>query len=243
MKTKTENILFIGNNLNRRNFLLTTASMLFAPSIVLGASKEEAEASRQFLVKWKSADIGKSSVKVIRSHNTLRTEVDVNLEVKIFGIKFYSYSLKNRELWREGQLIKLESEAEENKKKVRLFVRKKENKLYIEGSKFNGVIPKNAATTSYFTSDFLFKKVWINTHDGKPLEVDFKNTGKENISTFTGERLAKKWVNSGDLDLSLFYDDKGDWIGSSFPVRGEEASMLLTAEKNSINYLWEKTLT
>ena len=68
-------------------------------------------------------------------------------------------------------------------------------------------------------------------------------SGEENISTFSGDRLAKKWVNSGDLDLSLFYDANGDWIGSSFPVRGEQATMILNKEKNSINDLWKKTLS
>ena len=173
----------------------------------------------------------------------MRAEIDVNLVVKIFGITFYSYSLKNRELWEEGQLIKLTSEAQENKKKDQLSVHKKANNLHIEGSKFTGEISENAATTSYFTSDFLLRKLWINTHNGKPLNVDFMASGEENISTFSGERIAKKWVNSGDLDLSLFYDASGDWIGSSFPVRGEEATMILNKEKNSINDLWKKTLS
>ncbi|MFL2827219.1 MAG: DUF6134 family protein, partial [Paracoccaceae bacterium] len=92
-------------------------------------------------------------------------------------------------------------------------------------------------------SDFLLRKLWINTHNGKPLNVDFMASGEENISTFSGERIAKKWVNSGDLDLSLFYDANGDWIGSSFPVRGEQATMILNKEKNSINGLWKKTLS
>ena len=238
-----ENSLFMENNLNRRTFLLTTSTILSAPSLVLGSQTAETEASREFLVIWRNMTIGNSNVKVRRDQKKLKTEIDVNLVVKIFGITFYSYSLKNRELWEEGQLIKLTSEAQENKKKDQLSVHKKANNLHIEGSKFSGEISENAATTSYFTSDFLLRNVWISTHNGKPLNVDFMASGEENISTFSGERVAKKWINSGDLDLSLFYDANGDWIGSSFPVRGEQATMLLNKEKNSINDLWKKTLS
>ena len=237
------NSLFMGNNLNRRTFLLTASVVLSAPSLVLSSQTFATEANRELLVKWRNTAIGSSNIRVKRDQKKLRAEIDVNLVVKIFGITFYSYSLKNRELWEEGQLIKLTSEAQENKKKDQLSVHKKANNLHIEGSKFTGEISENAATTSYFTSDFLLRKLWINTHNGKPLNVDFMASGEENISTFSGERIAKKWVNSGDLDLSLFYDANGDWIGSSFPVRGEQATMILNKEKNSINGLWKKTLS
>ena len=233
----------MGNNLNRRTFLLTASTILSAPSLVLSSQAVENEASREFLVIWRNMTIGNSNVKVRRDQKKLKTEIDVNLVVKIFGITFYSYSLKNRELWEEGQLIKLTSEAQENKKKDQLSVHKRAKNLHIKGSKFTGEISENAATTSYFTSDFLLRNVWISTHNGKPLNVDFMASGEENISTFSGERVAKKWINSGDLDLSLFYDANGDWIGSSFPVRGEQATMLLNKEKNSINDLWKKTLS
>ena len=238
-----ENSLSMGNNLNRRTFLFTASTVLSAPSLVLSSQTFATEANREFLVKWRNMAIGSSNIRVKRDQKKLRAEIDVNLVVKIFGITFYSYSLKNRELWEEGQLIKLTSEAQENKKKDQLSVHKKANNLHIEGSKFTGEISENAATTSYFTSDFLLRKIWINTHNGKPLNVDFMASGEENISTFSGDRVAKKWVNSGDLDLSLFYDANGDWIGSSFPVRGEQATMILNKEKNSINDLWEKTLS
>lgn len=238
-----ENSLSMGNNLNRRTFLFTASTVLSAPSLVLSSQTFATEANREFLVKWRNMAIGSSNIRVKRDQKKLRAEIDVNLVVKIFGITFYSYSLKNRELWEEGQLIKLTSEAQENKKKDQLSVHKKANNLHIKGSKFTGEISENAATTSYFTSDFLLRKIWINTHNGKPLNVDFMASGEENISTFSGERIAKKWVNSGDLDLSLFYDANGDWIGSSFPVRGEQATMILNKEKNSINDLWKKTLS
>ena len=238
-----ENSLSMGNNLNRRTFLFTASTVLSAPSLVLSSQTFATEANREFLVKWRNMAIGSSNIRVKRDQKKLRAEIDVNLVVKIFGITFYSYSLKNRELWEEGQLIKLTSEAQENKKKDQLSVHKKANNLHIKGSKFTGEISENAATTSYFTSDFLLRKIWINTHNGKPLNVDFMASGEENISTFSGERIAKKWVNSGDLDLSLFYDANGDWIGSSFPVRGEQATMILNKENNSINDLWKKTLS
>ena len=204
-----ENSLSMGNNLNRRTFLFTASTVLSAPRLVLSSQTLATEANREFLVKWRNMAIGSSNIRVKRDQKKLRAEIDVNLVVKIFGITFYSYSLKNRELWEEGQLIKLTSEAQENKKKVRLSVHKRAKNLHIKGSKFTGEISENAATTSYFTSDFLLRKLWINTHNGKPLNVDFMASGEENISTFSGDRVAKKWVNCCLLYTSPSPRDRG----------------------------------
>ena len=83
----------MGNNLNRRTFLLTASVVLSAPSLVLGSQTFETEASREFLVKWRNMTIGSSNVRVRRDQKKLRTEIDVNLVVKIFGITFYSFYL------------------------------------------------------------------------------------------------------------------------------------------------------
>ncbi len=228
--------------MNRRTFLFTTSTIIATPNLLLGSLKEGIQASKQFSIHWRNINVGHSRIKVTRDGKKLRTEIDVKLNVKFFGINFYTYALKNRELWQEGLLTKLYSEAQENRKKVELNVFRDADELLVVGSKFNGKVSKYSGTTSYFTSDFLLKKLWINTHNGEPIKVDFKMTGDEKILTFSGQRTAKKWVNSGELDLSLFYDDKGDWIGSAFPVRGEQATMVLSEEINSINALWKQTL-
>ena len=137
-----ENSFFMGNNLNRRTFLFTASTVLSVPNLVLSSQTVENESSREFLVIWRNMTIGSSNIRVRRDQKKLKTEIDVKLAVKIFGITFYSYSLKNRELWEEGQLIKLTSEAQENKKNYQLSVYKKANKLHIEGSKFRGEIKK-----------------------------------------------------------------------------------------------------
>ena len=214
--------------------------MLCAPYILSGETIKNNEGSREFKIIWRNINVGYSGIRAYIDGQKLRTEIKVKLDVKLFGITFYSYSLENFEVWERGKLIELNSQSQENNRKKQLRVYKTGDGLFVEGSKFSGTIQaENVATTSYFTSDFLRRKVWINTDSGKPLNVDFQKSGTETIPTFNGTRSADKWVNSGELDLTLFYDENGDWVGSNFPVRGEVASMLLDKESKSINALWE----
>ena len=211
-----------------------------APNILIGGSKKNTEGSREFKILWRNMSVGYSNIRAHLDGKKLRTEVKVNLTAKLFGITFYSYTLENSEVWENGELIELNSQSQENNRKKGLKVYRKGGELIIEGSKFSGIIPaEGVATTSYFTSDFIRRKVWINTDSGKPLDVDFQKAGTETISSFDGIRSGEKWVNSGELNLTLFYDVHGDWIGSYFPVRGEVATMLLDKESQSINALWE----
>ena len=214
--------------------------MLCAPCILSGETKKNNEGSREFKIIWRNINVGYSGIRAYIDGQTLHTEIKVKLDVKLFGVTFYSYSLENFEVWERGELIELNSQSQENNRKKQLRVYKTGDGLFVEGSKFSGTIQaENVATTSYFTSDFLRRKVWINTDSGKPLNVDFQKSGTETIPTFNGTRSADKWVNSGELDLTLFYDENGDWVGSNFPVRGEVASMLLDKESKSINALWK----
>ena len=226
--------------MDRRTFLTTAPIILSAPNILFGGTENNNEGSREFKIIWRDMNVGYSGIRAYIDGQKLRTEIKVKLHVKLFGITFYSYSLENFEVWERGKLIELNAQSKENNRKKQLRVYKTEDSLFVEGSKFSGIIHSdNVATTSYFTSDFLRRNVWINTDSGKPLNVDFQKISKETIPTFDGNRSAEKWVNSGELDLTLFYDERGDWIGSNFPVRGEVATMLLDKESKSINALWE----
>lgn len=226
--------------LHRRNFLFFLPAAVSAPTILFGALKKDTEGNREFKVIWRGMNVGYSRIKVSADGFTFKAEIDVNLSVRILGVTFYSYSLKNSEFWEQGQLIKLESESQENDKKKKLKIFREKNILKIEGRKFTGKVSEEVATTSYFTSDFLSRKVWINTDSGELINVNFKRMETQNISTFNGVRQADKWVNNGELNLTLFYDQTGDWIGSNFPVGNDIAAMVLIQENNSIHTLWQK---
>ena len=111
----------------------------------------------------------------------------------------------------------------------------------IEGSAFSGVIKDNFATTSYFTPDFLKRKTWISTQDGTPLEIKTRKLKNKKVSFNDKNYLVTEWEISGDLELTLQYDEQKNWVGSGFTVGNYPASFILNYRKNNIHKIWKNS--
>ena len=49
----------------------------------------------------------------------------------------------------------------------------------------------------------------------------------------------KEWEISGDLDLTLQYDENNNWVGSSFIVGNYPAKFTLNNRRNNIHKIWK----
>ena len=105
----------------------------------------------------------------------------------------------------------------------------------------NEFIKNNFATTSYFTPDFLKRKTWISTQDGTPLEIETRRLKNKKVIFNDKTYSVKEWEISGDLDLTLQYDEKNNWVGSSFTVGNYPAKFTLNNRKNNIHKIWKSS--
>ncbi|MDG2474712.1 MAG: DUF6134 family protein [Paracoccaceae bacterium] len=209
----------------RRQFLIGVTSFGFSvsPAILLAAKNS----GTVFNIVWRDINVGYSSVNLIRNGSNLIVKVDVKIDVSLLGIKFFSYSLKCQEIWENKELLSIKSEVLVGKKREYANVKRTIEGFEINGSAFSGTIKGNPATTSYFTPDFLKRNIWISTQNGKPLNVKCAKIGDEELNTPKGTITATKWAVSGDLNINLFYDNNGEWVGSKFRAGGSDTTFIL----------------
>ena len=98
--------------------------------------------------------------------------------------------------------------------------------------------PEGAATTTYWTPEFLERGTWISTQTGRPLAVSVAQAGSAEIPGPDGPLTARRWQVSGDIDLALFYDDRGEWMGSAFDAGGETARFRALSAAPALAPLW-----
>ena len=78
----------------------------------------------------------------------------------------------------------------------------------IKNSAFSGIIKDKFATTSYFTPDFLKRRVWLSTQDGTPLEIKTRKLKNKKNYVKIQEKILqiqneyKKGDNQQDTDGS-----------------------------------------
>lgn len=209
--------------MQRRDFLIGTAAssaMLAAPALAAQS------AVRQFRILRAGSDIGTHSLDARLGPEGFEIDIVIDIRVKVLGITAYRYLLQNREIWQGGRLVRLTSRTNDDGEENFATIERKGAQLSVEGSAYSGGVAADAATTSYYTTDFLRRSPWISTQSGLPLNVA------------VAETAPRTWAVTGELETQLSYDAAGEWVGCSFDAGGEPARYEMTASNGQIAALW-----
>ena len=223
--------------MKRRYFLIS--SFLSLGLISQKAYSSTTAPSLGFDVLLNDEIVGYSNLTHKKLKTGLEVVVDVEIKPKFLGLNFMKYTLKNREVWKRQKLISLDANSSWFGKKYFVKGQREKGGFRIEGSAFSGVIKNNFATTSYFTPDFLKRKTWISTQDGTPLEIKARKLKNKKVTFNDKTYSVKEWEISGDLDLTLQYDENNNWVGSGFTVGNYPAKFTLNNRKNNIHKIWK----
>ncbi len=224
--------------MDRRDFIkLSSASFLVGiPSVGLTGST-----NINFDIFLNNNLVGYSNLTCSNIDEGLEILIDIEIIPKFLGLKFLKYSLKNREVWSKKKLISIESNSSWFGKKYYVKGHKNSDGFEVDGSAFSGLIKEKFATTSYFTPEFLKRKIWLSSQDGTPLTIETKKIGTSEILHNNKKFKVTNWEISGDLELTLQYDNKGHWVGSSFSIGKYPANFRLNSRTKNIHKLWKKS--
>ena len=225
--------------MERRHFLISSI-------LSLGLFSQQAygstpKTSISFDVLLNGEVVGYSNLTHKKLKNGLEVLVDVEITPKFLGLKFMKYTLTNREVWKNKKLISIDANSSWFGKRYYVKGQREEGGFKIEGSAFSGVIKDTFATTSYFTPEFLKRKIWVSTQDGTPLEIKTRKLKNKKVSFNDKNYSVTEWEISGDLELTLQYDEQKNWVGSGFTVGKYPASFILNNRESNIHKIWKSS--
>lgn len=216
----------------RRTFL---AAGLAAAALPLRAADGTAE--RRFEVFRDGDPIGTQSVAVSRVGDRLEVASRVDLAVKILGITAYRYELRATEVWEAGRLLSLDGETNDDGDREIARVRR-EGEILVSQGAWRGEAPSDVGATSYWTQAHLARPVWLSTQTGRPLNVPTSRDGSQTIEALGGRVACARWRAAGDLPVTLYYDDRGEWLGNDFDAGGKPGLIRAVSETGALAPLW-----
>ena len=222
--------------MHRRDFFLFSSSFVFLPSYQI-FSKEQI-ASTVFNIIWRDLNIGYSKIVLEKINQTILTNIEVFISVNLLGLNLFNYKLNCKEEWRNKKLISISSNCRSNNKTFYVNGKKVKKGFKINGSAFKGIVNDDIATTSYFTPDFLRRKIWISTQDGTPYKINSNLISKEDILIFNKITDVKRFEIKGDLELDLLYNSNDEWVGCNFNAGGSKVTFTLKEKIGNINTIW-----
>lgn len=198
---------------------------LAATAALPARAARPAQAQRRFAILRDGDDIGFHAIALSREGADLRVAIDIEIVVRVFGIAAYRYEMRNREVWRDGRLVSMDCAVNDDGKAKTVRAARAGDALRIDGPLYSGEAPDLAATTTYFTQDFLQRETWISTDNGELYPIAIAPQGVERIATGAGgvDCAAFRATNGADFDVTLFYDARGEWASVAFDAGGKPA--------------------
>ena len=225
--------------MERRHFL--SSSVLSLGLISQLAYGSTPNSSVNFDILLNDEIVGYSNLTHKKLKDGLEVLIDVEITPKFLGLKFMKYTLTNREVWKNKKLISIDANSSWFGKRYYVKGQREKGGFKIEGSAFSGVIKDTFATTSYFTPEFLKRKIWVSTQDGTPLEIKTRKLKNKKVSFNDKNYSVTEWEISGDLELTLQYDEQKNWVGSGFTVGKYPASFILNNRESNIHKIWKSS--
>jgi hypothetical protein len=161
-------------------------------------------------------ELGTHTMRWAVQGDVVTVDIKIDLRARVLFLPVYSYEHKSKETWRDGALVAIATTTNDDGDKTFVNGELKGAGFDVKSSKFNGVVPLPVAPTSYWAYSNLKKPTWINTQSGPALKVKVTPNGVESIKTRAGQIQARRYDVSGELDVSLWYDDKNRWVKSRF---------------------------
>ena len=95
--------------MKRRAFLAGCAATgFYAPALAA------AKASRRFTVLRDGEPMGEHVLDAVQAGDGFEIAIDISLKVKVLGITAYRYEMTNREIWKGGRLVSLNSKVNDD---------------------------------------------------------------------------------------------------------------------------------
>ena len=201
------------------------------PSLVFPARAHH-PVNRNFTVVRDGSQIGTHSISMSKSGDETIVDVEAALAVKIAFITIFRLEHRNRETWRGGRLVKIDTKTNDNGKdfKVDGTANGAGFDLVVNGK--STAIPKPIIPTSYWNPATVDQTLLLNSVNGELLKVGINPILSETVKTWAGPVSAEKYEMRGDLDLDLWYDAGKHIVRLAFESRGSIIAYDLTSGTN-----------
>ncbi len=191
---------------------LATATLTSAPGI-------------GFEVLRNGSPIGEHTIRFQQEDNQLIVDIEIGLEVKLAFITLFDYEHRNREVWKDGRLVSIRTETNNNGEKHVVRGRAIGGGFLVNGNEEQLMLPADVIPTSYWNPATRGADRLLNTQTGELIDVTVTPKETTPVAMPWGERQGQLHRISGDLEIDLWYDPNGCLLKLSFKAPGDGSTI------------------
>lgn len=206
-----------------------TRALLLAGALALpGASIATTEPASELLfrVLLDDKDIGVHRFSVARQGDRELVEIEADFRVTFLAIPVYRYDHRNREIWRDGCLLRIESKTDDNGDEFRVEGEDLGERFVVATQDETTELDADCVMSfAYWNREFLTQGSLLNAQTGDYLPVDIEELGIESLRLGDESVEARRYRLSNrdeEIDISVWYaTDTGRWLSLESRVGGK----------------------
>ncbi len=189
------------------------ANTLFNPLTVY-------EPEHRFTVMRNGEAVGEHRLDFARTASGLSVEAHFELEIPFLFFTAYRYSYRSAAQWRDGRLIRLEAETDDDGDVSRVVAeRRGDGMLWITGPEKEFASQPDLLPTNHWNPNVVTRNQVLNTITGSVNTVEILDLGEADVQTSSGSVRARHYRYTGELQNEVWYDANGRWVKMRFPAR------------------------
>ncbi len=171
-----------------------------------------------FKVMRDGARLGHHRITVQEAGAQKIVEVEIALDVRLAFFTLYEYRHHNREVWEDGKLLSLESTTDDNGDRYEVRARRTHDGILVDGADGRFIAPADVVPTSYWNPRTLQADALLDTQRGTLRDVRVSPMARESVRIGDRSIPARRYRIAGDLNLDIWYDDRGEWVKLAFDI-------------------------
>ena len=192
--------------------LLAALSLAFgAPGIAptAGANPALPEGTYIYALSRNGDVVGQQRVDFARDGGKLTVVSDVQIDVKFLGFNLYGFRQHVEEIWQDGALLSLSSEADDDGTPKKVSMTRQGDRLVGDYNGKERDVSAKLLTSTFWNFDAMRQKTILDCFKGKERDVAIEDRGETLVTLLTGQVKARHFVVTGELTRELWYDAGG----------------------------------
>lgn len=170
-----------------------------------------------------------------QTDGSLQVAIDIDLGIRFGPFTVFEYTHRNRTIWRDGRLLSLNSETDDNGERHWVRAISSDTNLAIQSDREAALdVAPSLLPSTYWMVSTVRQTQLINSQTGELLDVTVRKVARDDIDGPGGVIPATHYRLEGDLEIDLWYDDAGVLVGLAFIARGARVEYRLRERSGDI---------
>ena len=185
----------------------------------------------EFDIYRNSKHIGTHIFSFEKSGDVLSVKSEIKFKIKKLGIVLYKYYAEGTEVYKDGKMIKFNSNTNQNGKNKYVNIIFENNEYIVDGSSYKGKAPVDFLIGTWWNHNIVEAKAQISAVSGRIIEQKVTFIGKETLKIndvtynslhFNFSSTDEKLDKDKRLNTDVWYDEKSlNWLKASFNKKGK----------------------